>query len=148
VACQVRLLLRFWVARRACVPANMTKFIEIKSPVALAVFGAFLTPEPLGVCFVLAAAIWWAWRKIGRACCSTLLSIWERATGRSFAIFHRVISGLNRPGDDRLISREALPRRIRAVLVIDAESEPLVVTKTCPFGPKPTFKTAEDITFR
>jgi hypothetical protein len=38
---------------------------EIKSPIALAACGAFLVPEPLGICFVLAAGIWWLWRKIG-----------------------------------------------------------------------------------
>jgi len=37
----------------------MTKFHQIKSPVALAAFGAFFVPEPLGICLVLAAAIWW-----------------------------------------------------------------------------------------
>ena len=38
---------------------------EIKSPIALATCGAFLVPEPLGICFVLVAGIWWLWRKIG-----------------------------------------------------------------------------------
>jgi hypothetical protein len=27
---------------------------------------AFFVPEPLGACFVFAAAIWWTWRKLGR----------------------------------------------------------------------------------
>jgi hypothetical protein len=34
-------------------------FRQINSPVALAAFGAFFVPEPLGMCLVLAAAIWW-----------------------------------------------------------------------------------------
>jgi hypothetical protein len=42
----------------------ITKFREIKSPVALATLGAFAVPEPLGTCFVLAAAIWWSCRKL------------------------------------------------------------------------------------
>jgi hypothetical protein len=36
---------------------------EIKSPLALATLGAFFVPEPLGVCLILAAAIWWLCRK-------------------------------------------------------------------------------------
>jgi hypothetical protein len=32
---------------------------QIKTPQALAVFGAFFVPEPLGLCVVLASAIWW-----------------------------------------------------------------------------------------
>lgn|GEM_PF-5952112 len=42
----------------------ITKFREIKSPVALAILGAFVVPEPLGTCFMLAAAIWWSCRKL------------------------------------------------------------------------------------
>lgn len=37
---------------------------QIKSPVALATFGAFFVPEPLGTCLVLLAALWWLWRKL------------------------------------------------------------------------------------
>jgi hypothetical protein len=37
---------------------------KIRSPVALATFGAFCVPEPLGACLVLAAAIWWSYRKL------------------------------------------------------------------------------------
>jgi len=37
---------------------------KIKSPTALAAFGAFFAPEPFGVCFVLIAAIWWWCRKL------------------------------------------------------------------------------------
>jgi hypothetical protein len=36
---------------------------EIKSPLALATLGAFFVPEPLGVCLILAAAIWWLCRR-------------------------------------------------------------------------------------
>ena len=36
----------------------MVKFRQLKSPVALASFGAFFVPEPLGICLVLASAIW------------------------------------------------------------------------------------------
>jgi hypothetical protein len=37
---------------------------KIKSPTALAAFGAFFVPEPFGVCFVLIAAIWWSCRTL------------------------------------------------------------------------------------
>jgi hypothetical protein len=37
----------------------MTRFYQIKSPGALAAFGAFFVPEPFGTCLVLASAIWW-----------------------------------------------------------------------------------------
>ena len=40
------------------------KLDNIKSPLALAAFGAFFVPEPLGACFVMAAAIWWSYRKL------------------------------------------------------------------------------------
>ena len=39
---------------------------KIKSPAALATFGAFFVPQPLGACIVFAAAIWWSWRKLSR----------------------------------------------------------------------------------
>lgn len=42
----------------------MAGFRQIKSPVALATFGAFFVPEPLGTCLVLLAAIWWLCRKL------------------------------------------------------------------------------------
>lgn len=45
----------------------MAGFRQIKSPVALATFGAFFVPEPVGICFVLLAAIWWLWRKLYRS---------------------------------------------------------------------------------
>jgi hypothetical protein len=44
------------------------KVREIKSPAALAACGLFLVPEPFGICFVLAAAIWWLRRKMGCRC--------------------------------------------------------------------------------
>jgi len=44
----------------------MKRLRQIKSPAALATFGAFFVPEPLGACVVLAAAIWWSFRKLGR----------------------------------------------------------------------------------
>jgi hypothetical protein len=37
----------------------MMKIQHINSPIALAAFGAFFVPEPLGICLVLASAIWW-----------------------------------------------------------------------------------------
>jgi hypothetical protein len=36
---------------------------ELKTPPALAAFGAFFVPEPLGACLVLAAGVWWLCRK-------------------------------------------------------------------------------------
>jgi hypothetical protein len=44
----------------------MKSLRKIKSPAALAAFGAFFVPEPLGACVVFAAAIWWSWRKLSR----------------------------------------------------------------------------------
>jgi hypothetical protein len=41
------------------VPPTQTKLRQIKSPIALAAFGAFFVPEPLGMCVVIASAIWW-----------------------------------------------------------------------------------------
>lgn len=60
----------------------MIKVRTIKSPVTLAACGAFLVPEPLGACLVLAAGIWWLCRKIGAPCRSPS---WERAVRRHFA---------------------------------------------------------------
>jgi hypothetical protein len=45
----------------------MNRLRHIKSPAALATFGAFFVPEPLGACVVLAAAIWWSCRKLSRS---------------------------------------------------------------------------------
>ena len=41
------------------------KFLwKLKSPAALATLGAFCVPEPLGVLLVVAAAVWWSYRKL------------------------------------------------------------------------------------
>lgn len=60
---------------------------EIKTPPALAAFGAFFVPEPLGACLVLAAAIWWLCRKpFGRASSTILPQTAEpNACGGSYA---------------------------------------------------------------
>jgi hypothetical protein len=55
----------------------MTSFRKINSPVALATCGMFLVPEPFGACLLLAAAIWWLWRKAGCPCRSMLSSFRE-----------------------------------------------------------------------
>jgi hypothetical protein len=39
-------------------------FHQLGSPVALATLGAFFVPEPFGICLVIAAAIWWLFRKL------------------------------------------------------------------------------------
>ena len=44
----------------------MKNLRKIKSPAALATFGAFFVPEPLGACVVFAAAVWWSWRRLSR----------------------------------------------------------------------------------
>jgi len=56
----------------------MTNFRRINSPVALATCGMFLVPEPFGACLLLAAAIWWLWRKAGCPCRSMVSSFRER----------------------------------------------------------------------
>jgi hypothetical protein len=56
----------------------MTSFRKINSPVALATCGMFLVPEPFGACLLLAAAIWWLWRKAGCPYRGTLSSFRER----------------------------------------------------------------------
>jgi hypothetical protein len=43
---------------------KITNVREINSPIALATFGAFFVPEPLGGCLVVAAAVWWSSRKL------------------------------------------------------------------------------------
>jgi hypothetical protein len=55
----------------------MPNFRRINSPVALATCGMFLVPEPFGACLLLAAAIWWLWRKTGCPCRNMLLSFQE-----------------------------------------------------------------------
>ena len=69
---------------------------EIKSPVALAACGIFLVPEPLGMCLVLAAAIWWLWRKIGWTCRITLASLRERSARGLWAVLHKIRCRMNR----------------------------------------------------
>jgi len=60
----------------------MTSFRKINSPVALATCGMFLVPEPFGACLLLAAGIWWLWRKTGCPCRNMLSSfreaVWRR----------------------------------------------------------------------
>ena len=73
----VNTLLRFWPCPEAGAPELMTNFRGINSPVALAECGMFLVPEPLGACLLLAAAIWWLWRKTGCPCRSMLSSFRE-----------------------------------------------------------------------
>ena len=58
-------------------PELMTNFRGINSPVALATCGMFLVPEPFGACLLLAAAVWWLWRKAGCPCRNMLLSFRE-----------------------------------------------------------------------
>ena len=70
----------------------MTNFRRINSPVALATCGMFLVPEPFGACLMLAAAIWWLWRKMGCPCRSLLVSFRE-AVGRRLRF-----SGAHSPG--------------------------------------------------
>jgi hypothetical protein len=70
------------------------KVRTIKSPVTLAACGAFLVPEPLGVCLMLAAGIWWLCRKIGASCRSPL-SLWEQAPRRYFAAMNAPFRGDN-----------------------------------------------------
>jgi hypothetical protein len=73
----VNTLLRFRPCPEVGAPELMTNFRGIKSPVALAACGMFLVPEPLGTCLLLAAAIWWLWRKAGYPCRSMLSSFWD-----------------------------------------------------------------------
>jgi hypothetical protein len=75
----VNTLLRFRPCPEASAPEPelMTSFRKINSPVALATCGMFLVPEPFGACLLLAAAIWWLWRKAGCPCRSMLSSFRE-----------------------------------------------------------------------
>jgi len=56
----------------------MTNFRAINSPAALATCGMFLVPEPFGACLLLAAAMWWLWRKTGCPGRTILSSFHER----------------------------------------------------------------------
>src|SRR5580692_5651139 len=78
----VNTLLRIRPCPEAGAPELMTNFRRINSPVALATCGMFLVPEPFGACLLLAAAIWWLWRKTGCPCGGMLLTsrdaVWRR----------------------------------------------------------------------
>ena len=78
----VNTLLRMRPCPEAGAAEFMTNFRKINSPVALATCGMFLVPEPFGACLLLAAAIWWLWRKTGCPCRSMLLSFWEAGRRR------------------------------------------------------------------
>jgi hypothetical protein len=78
----VNTLLRFRPCPEASAPELMTSFRRINSPVALATCGMFLVPEPFGACLLLAAAIWWLWRKAGCPCRSMVSSFWEAVRRR------------------------------------------------------------------
>jgi len=74
----VNTLLRFRPCPEASAPELMPNFRRINSPIALATCGMFLVPEPFGACLLLAAAIWWLWRKAGCPCRTMLSSVRER----------------------------------------------------------------------
>ena len=74
----------------ASAPELMTSFRRINSPIALATCGMFLVPEPFGACLLLAAAVWWLWRKAGCPCRS-MVSSFQQAVWRGLqylACFH------------------------------------------------------------
>jgi hypothetical protein len=77
----VKTLLRFRPCPEASASEPMTSFRRINSPVALATCGMFLVPEPFGACLLLAAAIWWLWRKTGCPCRS-MVSSFREGVGR------------------------------------------------------------------
>jgi hypothetical protein len=81
----------------------MTNFRAINSPAALATCGMFLVPEPFGACLLLAAAIWWLWRKMG---CPyrTVLSSLPETVGRglyNLAYHHPDRATTASPDDNR-----------------------------------------------
>jgi hypothetical protein len=78
----VNTLLRIGPCPEAGAPELMTYFRKINSPVALATCGMFLVPEPFGACLLLAAAVWWLWRKAGCPCRNMLLSFREAVRPR------------------------------------------------------------------
>src|ERR1700692_3255739 len=73
----VNTLLRIRPCPEATAPELMPNFRRINSPVALATCGMFLVPEAFGACLLLAAAVWWLWRKTGCPCRHMLLSFRE-----------------------------------------------------------------------
>lgn len=93
---------------------------EIKSPIALAACGVFLVPEPLGMCLVLAAAIWWLWRKIGWTCRITLASLRERSRRGLLACLHQIRIEMNRLRCSNkldFLDRSVPPHQISAGLI-------------------------------
>jgi hypothetical protein len=89
----VNTLLTFSSCPEAGAPELMTSFRRINSPVALATCGMFLVPEPFGACLLLAAAVWWLWRKAGCPCHSMVSSFREGVRRR----LH--LPGAHSPGD-------------------------------------------------
>ena len=89
----VNTLLTFSPCPEASAPELMPNFRRINSPVALATCGMFLVPEPFGACLLLAAAVWWLWRKTGCPCRSMVSSFREGAR----RVLH--LPGAHPPGD-------------------------------------------------
>jgi hypothetical protein len=103
----------------------MRKFREIKSPVALAVCGIFLVPEPIGICLVLAAAIWWLWRKAGCDFCNTILLSWSRRVVQTLC---RLRVNWTYRGKRLEPQRQAPPLPATAVLAAEAASDMIAGT--------------------
>jgi hypothetical protein len=96
----------------------MTSFRKINSPVALATCGMFLVPEPFGACLLLAAAIWWLWRKTGCPCRSMLSSFREAVRrGLHYLACYHPDQAMNASPDDNS-GDEAVqePRKINSGL--------------------------------
>jgi hypothetical protein len=96
----------------------MTSFRKINSPVALATCGMFLVPEPFGACLLLAAAIWWLWRKTGCPCRSMLSSFREAVRrGLHYLACYHPDQAMNASPDDNS-GGEAVqePRKINSGL--------------------------------
>jgi hypothetical protein len=96
----------------------MTSFRKINSPVALATCGMFLVPEPFGACLLLAAAIWWLWRKAGCPCRSMLSSFREAVRrGPHYLACYHPDQAMNASPDDNS-GGEAVqePRKINSGL--------------------------------
>jgi hypothetical protein len=96
----------------------MTSFRKINSPLALATCGMFLVPEPFGACLLLAAAIWWLWRKTGCPCRSMLSSFREAVRrGLHYLACYHPDQAMNASPDDNS-GGEAVqePRKINSGL--------------------------------
>jgi hypothetical protein len=96
----------------------MTSFRKINSPLALATCGMFLVPEPFGACLLLAAAIWWLWRKAGCPCRSMLSSFREAVRrGLHYLACYHPDQAMNASPDDNS-GGEAVqePRKINSGL--------------------------------